>query len=356
MPAAPGATPRKMLPPPITTPSSTPRRDTWAISATIASIVWRLMPKGSSPIKASPESLRRMRLYFGVNARSASVDGLDDAFADNEDGVVMHFAFRRRQCLLDGQLVVEHVGLAEQGDLCQVLVERAFNHLRRDFRRLARVLGACRLDLALAPDHIGGDIPFRQVLRPVEGEVHGEAFAELLGPLVIDKHADFARAVQILRELSFRLQPSKAPHRDVLADLLHQALALRFDPGPHEVERSELCGIFRVARGDDLCQPLGETEKVLVLGDEIRLAVELDERTDLAVGRLPDADDAFRGDAACGLARLGAALDAQQLLGLFQVAARFGQRLLALHHPEPGHLAQLFHQACTDLSHSNYAP
>src|ERR671914_418974 len=123
MPAAPGATPRKMLPPPITTPSSTPRRDTWASSATIASIVWRLMPKGSSPIKASPESLSRMRLYLGVTARlsgaSLSVNGLDDAFADNQDGVVMHFAFRRCQCLLHAHLVVEHVGLAEQRDLRQ---------------------------------------------------------------------------------------------------------------------------------------------------------------------------------------------------------------------------------------------
>src|SRR5687768_15353768 len=118
MPAAPGATPRKMLPPPITTPSSTPRRDTCASSATIASIVWRLMPKGSSPISASPESLSRMRLYLGVTARlngaSLSVDGLDDAFADNEYGVVMHFAFRRCQCLFDVHLVVEHVRLAEQ--------------------------------------------------------------------------------------------------------------------------------------------------------------------------------------------------------------------------------------------------
>ena len=41
---APGATPRKMLPPPMTTPISTPMRATAAISCTIASIVWRLMP------------------------------------------------------------------------------------------------------------------------------------------------------------------------------------------------------------------------------------------------------------------------------------------------------------------------
>src|ERR1043165_1816081 len=66
MPSAPGARPRKMLPPPITTPISTPRRETCATSETMLRIVCRLMPYGSSPIRASPESLRRMRLYFGV--------------------------------------------------------------------------------------------------------------------------------------------------------------------------------------------------------------------------------------------------------------------------------------------------
>jgi hypothetical protein len=48
------------------------------------------------------------------------------------------------------------------------------------------------------------------------------------------------------------------------------------------------------------------------------------------------ADRAVGRDAAGGLARLGAALDAQQLLGLLQVAARFLERLLAFHHAEPG--------------------
>src|SRR3954464_3169662 len=103
MPAAPGATPRKMFPPPITTPISTPMRATCAISPTIVSIVLRLIPNASSPIRASPESFRRIRLYLGAKDRSRSVrlarlrhhfGGeifrlLLDAFADHEEGVVM---------------------------------------------------------------------------------------------------------------------------------------------------------------------------------------------------------------------------------------------------------------------------
>src|SRR2546421_12026680 len=111
MPAAPGARPRKMLPPPITTPISTPRRATCATSATMPSMVCRLMPKASSPISASPESLSRMRLYLGVNG-SMRFAGLGhhicgeiaglllDAFADDEEGVRVHPRLLRREHLL----------------------------------------------------------------------------------------------------------------------------------------------------------------------------------------------------------------------------------------------------------------
>src|SRR5713101_4554480 len=119
MPAVPGDTPRKMLPPPITTPISTPRRDTWAISATIASMVGRLMPKGSSPIRASPESLSRMRLYFGVTKLS-SVNArarLLDALAHDQHRVVVNLGLPRDEHLLDRLLVVQDIRLPEQSDL-----------------------------------------------------------------------------------------------------------------------------------------------------------------------------------------------------------------------------------------------
>jgi hypothetical protein len=51
-----------MLPPPITTASSTPSATTSPMSATMRSMVWRLMPKASLPIRASPDSFSRTRL------------------------------------------------------------------------------------------------------------------------------------------------------------------------------------------------------------------------------------------------------------------------------------------------------
>src|SRR3954471_17463462 len=171
MPAAPGATPRKMLPPPMTAPISTPRRDTCATSSTMASIVARLMPYGSSPIRASPDSLSRIRLYFGVNQFSPSASRaclghhlgreiaafLLDAFSDHEEGIGVHLGLLCGEVFLHGLLVVLHEGLAEKRQLAQELVERPLHHLGRDFGRLAGLFGARKLDFALALHDVRGD-------------------------------------------------------------------------------------------------------------------------------------------------------------------------------------------------------
>ena len=50
-----------MLPPPTTIAISTPSPWTSAISSAIAATTFSSMPKGCEPIRASPESLSRMR-------------------------------------------------------------------------------------------------------------------------------------------------------------------------------------------------------------------------------------------------------------------------------------------------------
>src|SRR5918998_3445035 len=54
-----------MLPPPTTTAPSTPRSDTCFPCAAIAAIRSLSAPYSSGPIRASPESLRRMRRNAG---------------------------------------------------------------------------------------------------------------------------------------------------------------------------------------------------------------------------------------------------------------------------------------------------
>src|SRR5438132_7832454 len=151
MPAAPGARPRKMLPPPITTPISTPRRATCATSATIPSMVCRLMPKGSSPIRASPESLRRILLYFGVTAWVlVHLLRLLDSLTNDQEGVSVDLGLLRREHFLDRLLVVLDERLPHQRNLAKELVERTFHHLGGDLGALARFLRPRELDLALA--------------------------------------------------------------------------------------------------------------------------------------------------------------------------------------------------------------
>ena len=65
MPTEPPATPRKMLPPPMTTATCTPIFTTSATSPTIRTMVARLMPNASSPIRDSPDSFNKMRLWAG---------------------------------------------------------------------------------------------------------------------------------------------------------------------------------------------------------------------------------------------------------------------------------------------------
>src|SRR3984893_5909005 len=166
MPAAPGATPRKMFPPPMTTAICTPSRTTSPISATMRSITSRLMPYASSPISASPESLSSTRRYAGSLrtltglGRGAMMgvlmrrerSGL--CHCRHFGGKVIFFSFepladdeKREagdrcasglQVFFDRLLGVAHERLAEERDFGQKLVDPTFYHLGDDFRRLAR--------------------------------------------------------------------------------------------------------------------------------------------------------------------------------------------------------------------------
>src|SRR5579885_160584 len=95
-------------------------------------------------------------------------------------------------------------------------------------------------------------------------------------------------------------------------------------------------------RGANLhCQVMDQLLELRIAGHEIRLAVDFDDHADLTPGMNVAADKTFR----CGPARLlgGNSLAAlsQNRESLIQVAARFIQGLLALHHGRAAYLAQL---------------
>src|SRR4051812_47278835 len=196
MPTEPPATPRKMLPPPMTMATSTPRFTTSATSCTMRTMVARLMPNASSPIRASPDSLSRIRLWAGwlgmdggllgcngcecklagggkkpapVEPRPTGrtqpgracaalrgllggsdlrrdfggeiVDLLLDAFADHVQGEALDRGVGGLQHLLHGLLVVLHELLVQQGHFLQVLLHAALDALGNDLRGLHRLAG-----------------------------------------------------------------------------------------------------------------------------------------------------------------------------------------------------------------------
>src|SRR5713101_1448426 len=110
----------------------------------------------------------------------------------------------------------------------------------------------------------------------------------------------------------------------------------------------------RVAPGDLHRDVLHQRLELLVPRGEVGLAVHLDQHAHLAAHVDVRADGSFGGGTACLLLRGREPLLPEPVDRLLQVAARFLQRLLAVHHPRAGLLAQFLHHRRRDLSHLAY--
>src|SRR3712207_2249184 len=100
---------------------------------------------------------------------------------------------------------------------------------------------------------------------------------------------------------------------------------------------------LRVGGGDVQCDVPREGGEVVVARDEVRLAVDLDEHADLGVRVDVRLDRALGSDALAAVLDALALLLAEDLDGLLDVAAGLDERLLAVHHPRAGALAQGLH-------------
>ncbi len=90
-------------------------------------------------------------------------------------------------------------------------------------------------------------------------------------------------------------------------------------------------------------------DEVLVRGDEVGVAVDLDQHADLRARVDVGLHGALGGDALAEVLDLLALLHAQDLDRLLDVAGGLGERLLAVHHPRARALAQGLHVFCCDL-------
>src|SRR4051794_8753235 len=109
--------------------------------------------------------------------------------------------------------------------------------------------------------------------------------------------------------------------------------------------------IERLGGGDVQGDVADEGDEVLVARDEVGVAVDLDERADLAVGVDVGLHGALGGLAPGELGGAGDALLAQPRDRGVDVAAGLGQGLLAVHHPRAGQVAQGLDVLRRDVGH-----
>ena len=109
--------------------------------------------------------------------------------------------------------------------------------------------------------------------------------------------------------------------------------------GDLEVVDAVLVVVDRPAGRDGVSELLGRRDEVRVLGDEVGLALELDDGR-RAVGR-GHGDDALGVLPVRAVDGLGEALLAKQLGGGLEVAVGLLEGALRVHHPGPGGLAEV---------------
>src|SRR3954447_22737492 len=331
--------PRQMLPPPTTTAMSTSRSRR---TSTISCASWRTMspsmPWPSLPANASPESLRTTR-------RHRAPPTVDRPSAADRDLGEAH-DLRAAEEVGDRLLLVLHVVLLEEHALLEPAGEATVDDLAE--RGLGLALGA-------------GDVLERRPLlghlglgHVVAAEVRGAGERDLDGDLVrevraaagqLDEHAVHAAPVLAVDvgvdDVAVgRLAPHDLAERDVL---LEDDLEV--------VDRVGLLGGRLLAlRRDERGDLLDERRELVGLGDEVGLALELGDRSDVVGGG--HRNRALRVLPALPGRGLREALLPQPLRSSGGVAAVLGQGALRVHHPGAGRLAQLLDVLGSEVSHA----
>src|SRR5438128_2229486 len=164
-----------------------------------------------------------------------------------------------------------------------------------------------------------------------------ELVAQLLHGLALE-----LRIVHLLLEHRHRPKPRVELARDdALAHVLRLVGRFLFIDSGLGVAHILAADIPEGGRGGDLhCHVAREGNEVLVLGDEVGVAVNLHEYPHLGAGVYVGLHRPLGGRALAEILNLLALLYAQDLDRLLDVAAGLGKRLLAVHHPSSRALAQ----------------
>ena len=149
---------------------------------------------------------------------------------------------------------------------------------------LALLAGGRLGDLALLGDDVGGDLVAGEVLRTHRGDLHrGAAGGVLVVTVVLDEHADGRRqvggaAVHVGRRPGRRstaTRPSSIFSPIVIGELPRRPRRRSCPPSVTALSASASAALASSAASAICC---GGGDELVVLGDEVGLGVELDER------------------------------------------------------------------------------
>src|SRR5579884_1626159 len=351
--------PRKMFPPPTTIAISTPR--SVRAAATSSAIRWATaasIPKPTdSSANASPESFSTTRPNRLWATPSPPVSSLPSAAArrtprllladlDPREAADGGATTERPEQLRDRRLRVTHERLLGQHVILVEALEPALDDHRDLVLGLALVARELLEDGALLVEGVGRDLVTGDVARRRARNVERDVVRDLarLGIRRVDaaelhEHADHAALVLRVLVAVEQAVARLVAHNPAELDLLTEARAELLDRVRDLLAVIGLVGeVVLALLRDELRQTGDRVLEVVALGDEVGLAVELDDRADVAVDG--DVHRALRRGAPGALARAGETLGAQPVLGRLDVAVRRLERVLAVHHPGAGLLAQ----------------
>src|SRR5947207_871764 len=355
-----------MLPPPTTTAISTP--SSVFAAATSSAMRWTTAASIPEPVvvsaNTSPESFSTTRSYrdasptrlptLSLGGRARGLFGADlDPNEPADGGILAELAHQ----LADGGLRVTDEWLLDEGRVLVEPVQPPLDDLRERLLGFPLVAGELLEHGPLLLDDVGGHIVARDVLRRRRRDVQRDVVRDLLGARVgrgdaaqLDEDADgSALVLDVLVPVDDAVRGLDA--RDATdPDVLAQRGAELLD---RVADRPALIGaaleVVVALFGDDLRERGDHGADLRAFGDEIGLAVQLDDRAHAALdGHLDGAVLCFPPGALGGA---GQALGAEPVLGRLDVAARLLERRPAVEHPGAGLLAQRGDVLGRDLSH-----
>ncbi|CAM5707032.1 hypothetical protein SBADM41S_07340 [Streptomyces badius] len=204
---------------------------------------------------------------------------------------------------------------------------------------LGLALGAGGLlgDAALGLDDLGRDVLAGQVLRGEGGDVLRDALGQVgVGLVQLDQNTDLRGqvghgAVHVHGdERAGELR--EAVQDDLLAEVGVGLVDVRLDGlAGLDLGGEQRVDVGRGGGGDVRGERVGDVLELVTLGDEVRLALQLEEDAGrLVLGDEGD-DGTVLGGTAFALGDALLALDAERLDGLVDVAVGLVERLLAVH-------------------------